>query len=1721
MRINKKMKKWISALLCLCMLVQNFPMVAFAAEDNLCEHHPEHTAECGYAAAVTGADCTHVCGDGSCSYAAAVEEVPCVCTETDENGAPVHTEGCGYVAPAEGVACDHSHDSAVCSYVQAVEGQSCTYHCEDCLNHQEEEKEEEEKEQDPPAPSSEAVEPAGPLCGHGNNEESCDVCVSEIQAMVNALPDMVDISDENRDVVISQLEAIDSRKWKLSDEARNNLEFGKYEDAAFALGTPKNFFGFAVVKRYEAGVSDTPQASFAFLDEAGVAATVITAEGLATTSVEPVSNGGAIRGYLPAGEYTMSETVAGDWNLTMAVNGKADSDLTFTAERGRVYSLVFVNAVPYAVTLTPSEYGSVTASVDEEDISFENYYVRAGKTVTLTVNPDAGYLPDTLTVLDEYDDPVEITKVGENTYTFEMPYCVVSVTGTFKACDHTSCNDEHQCEICGLQLEHTLDHNGFCTGCGMLAVASVTIGGTTTYVKTLDKAIQAVKDCTAADHAVVTLLKDIPLGIDPQRITSGTFTLDLNGFELSSDNNSCVLSISGEDTNPNVTITGGKISAASNNSICVMVNFESTLTIIDSTISATGQYSCGVYAGFNSDVTIIGGKISGTESDLGNYESTITLDLGKDGIGTTFPDGLTVSGTTLKDILGEGAAYWQGDKMIVPDEGQTEITGGDVTIKAACDHANATPSATDVPKRQHMLVCPCGAEVAEDHSFDSATDKCVCGVVGYDLRISGVQMVGMEGQTVDVTALVGNSDKVSGKMIFDPATWTLNLDGTCAINSTTSGIYVETAPLTIRGGMLDVDAGMCGISAGSTLVIDSCALDVSGETAIWCDDSVRICNGSNVIADAPEGFAIISQNLTVENSVLLSDAVSDNVSIIGASHVTIKAILDTIPCDVTVDGDYYSRRNFSDSFSENGDLSTGSSYLEIVTRSHTATTPDKGGATHSVKCSCGDVIGSAMPHTLTYTANGAVITAVCAAGCGNSGTATIHATGKTYDGESVMVTVTRTGCLENTEIPVSCTKDGKPFTGEIVNTGDYTAAITLGDATAALDFTIAKADYDMSEAKWDYTDAFIYDGQEKTVCVTGLPQGVTASYTGNKASAAGDYTAKAVFTYDETNFNAPTLEDLSWKIENNWDPTEFTLSGEGWLKADLVITADEGYSISRTNSAAGDWTETLTESQETAQGKVTFFLKNKETGAISLAKEVGYRLDKTVPTGTIAFDERTGWQEFLNNISFNLFYKSEVTVTIDSADAVSGVKSVEYFASRQAMNLDQVKAITDWTAYSGGVAVTLEDAKQFVYYARITDNAGHVNYLSTDGAEYDTTAPVISGIENGKTYYTTQTATVTDKNLDTLTLNGQAAASPVILEGDKDATYTILAKDKAGNETSLTITMKPIASLGEIMEELTTGNVTSADKDAIQDVLDAVEELLEDDSLSDEEKESLEDLQDQADELLDAIDQAADALKTEDIQKVEDKDKTNVTLDDTADLEKAKEALEEALRDENKGNYTAEEQTKIQQEIDRLEQAIEAIEQTEDVIDAIDQLDTEGPDLEEAEEKAIRDAKEAFDKLTDHQKSLMQKEDKEKLEKYFQSLTDYEVIKGHGSKWEKGSVGALTITANGPARKFKELRIDKKVVDPSHYTYRSGSTIITLKASFLQTLSTGKHTIQVVFNDGETEGNDFFRIYTDNGNPMTGDDSDMILFTGMAATSLLGLVMMLLSFRKKRKGEHR
>lgn len=72
--------------------------------------------------------------------------------------------------------------------------------------------------------------------------------------------------------------------------------------------------------------------------------------------------------------------------------------------------------------------------------------------------------------------------------------------------------------------------------------------------------------------------------------------------------------------------------------------------------------------------------------------------------------------------------------------------------------------------------------------------------------------------------------------------------------------------------------------------------------------------------------------------------------------------------------------------------------------------------------------------------------------------------------------------------------------------------------------------YDMSGAVWSDT-IFMYDGTEKTVTLSGLPEGVSVlSYTGNTATEAGQYAASATLAYDEVHYEAPVLAEHVWHI---------------------------------------------------------------------------------------------------------------------------------------------------------------------------------------------------------------------------------------------------------------------------------------------------------------------------------------------------------------------------------------------------------------------------------------------------------------------------------------------------------------------------------------------------------------------------------------------------------------
>ncbi len=507
-----------------------------------------------------------------------------------------------------------------------------------------------------------------------------------------------------------------------------------------------------------------------------------------------------------------------------------------------------------------------------------------------------------------------------------------------------------------------------------------------------------------------------------------------------------------------------------------------------------------------------------------------------------------------------------------------------------------------------------------------------------------------------------------------------------------------------------------------------------------------------------------------------------------------------------------------------------------------------------------------------------------------------------------------------------------------VNAGKYTVRITVAEtdkitsATETADFTIAKANYNMKGAKWNYTAPFQYDGKVHKVEVVGLPTGVTVeSYENNTATAVGDYYAEVNLAYDANNYNAPTINKLGWTIYNDWTPAEYTVTAQnanGWLNENFFIKANEGYLVSFSDNADDFRSDSLACMTQEENIEITFYLQNIRTGAISLGKTVVCSIDKTVPTGKVEFVNRTGWEKFLNTITFNLFYKDEVTIKVTADDNLSGIDKIEYASSDKAMTLDEVKAITNWTEYTDSFGVTLEDAKKFVYFVRITDKAGNVTYLSTDGAEYDTKAPVIEGIENGKTYYTTQKVTVTDKNIDSITLNGDTAGNEITLEGNKVAIYTIIATDKAGNSTTVTVMMKPISDLSAPIDTLTKDNVNSSNEGVVDEVKADVA-AVDTTNATDAEKQALKDIADKAAELKKVIDDTV-AENDRISDAVDGYDLATVTSDDKDDLEQLLADIEKQLASTN---LTEEEVSELNGDKKAVEDLLDTIEDAKKALD--------------------------------------------------------------------------------------------------------------------------------------------------------------------------------------------
>ena len=558
----------------------------------------------------------------------------------------------------------------------------------------------------------------------------------------------------------------------------------------------------------------------------------------------------------------------------------------------------------------------------------------------------------------------------------------------------------------------------------------------------------------------------------------------------------------------------------------------------------------------------------------------------------------------------------------------------------------------------------------------------------------------------------------------------------------------------------------------------------------------------------------------------------------------------------------------------------------------------------------------------------------------------------------------------------------------------------------------------------------------------------------------------------------------TFDIVNEYQPQKgrdylASTSGDGWTQEDFVVSAGEGHLLSLGNTITDDWVGELRRTEETGQGSLTFYVKDKETGRISLAATEAYRIDRTAPeTFDIRFDGASV-RRIPTAVSFSRFSRKEIAVSIMAADSLSGVGSIAYYQSGSILTEAQLRDVEDWIPGDRFI-IAPGDGRRLVVYVRAVDLAGNAVYYASEGVKFDLTPPAVSGVRPGATYYTTRTAAVTDSNPGPITLNGEAAPDRLTLPGNREAAYVIKAVDLAGNMTVVTVSMKPISALAESIEGLTEENVTSEDAQAL-DLIRAVE--ADCDSATREEKEELQEILDACQRLQARIDGAQDGLA--DVEgTVEGISKDTVRLTDQENLEKAEKELE-SLLEEYGGNYTEAEKLSIEADLNRIAEALESIGKVLETADAIAKL----PDPEDvspddhAADSAAAQVQHALESLTEHEKSMV---DTEKLEQVLAALADYRILEGDGSQWIQETEGGITFRVNGAVEKFTALLVDGEEVDPEQYTVKSGSTILTLKQSYLDTLPVGTHSLTVLYLNGSASGE--FEIQTKDGGTAEPDD---------------------------------
>ena len=179
-------------------------------------------------------------------------------------------------------------------------------------------------------------------------------------------------------------------------------------------------------------------------------------------------------------------------------------------------------------------------------------------------------------------------------------------------------------------------------------------------------------------------------------------------------------------------------------------------------------------------------------------------------------------------------------------------------------------------------------------------------------------------------------------------------------------------------------------------------------------------------------------------------------------------------------------------------------------------------------------------------------------------------------------------------------------------------------------------------------------------------------------------------------------------------------------------------------------------------------------------------LDSEKPSGEIKVATNS-WKTLLNSISFGLFFNNSQTVSINAIDNSNEEVKIEYLLSNNILSITELDNQT-FSLYTRPFSVNPNN--EYVIYVKLTDTSNNISYISSDGLVLDDVSPLISGVENTKTYCEKKTVTINDKYINSVKVNG----NDVTLDSNNSfilgyGKQNIIVTDKSGNRSEVNVTI--------------------------------------------------------------------------------------------------------------------------------------------------------------------------------------------------------------------------------------------------------------------------------------------------------------------------------------------